>query len=373
MDFKAVDLAQSLIRFPSVTPDEAGSLGFIENFLKKLKFIVQRLPFGQVDNLFAKLGEGKPQVCFVGHVDVVPAGDLKGWSVDPFSGIIQEGALWGRGAADMKGAIACFLSAVAEMLKANPSFQGCISILLTSDEEGPAVDGIQRLLPWLRDRGKVPDFFLIGEPTGLGAVGREIKIGRRGSLTGHLVCKGTQGHIAYPALSDNPIPRLVSCAQALLDLSLDEGDAFFEPSRLEITSLDVGNSVTNLVPSKASLRFGLRFNTQHQFKSLSQKIKSIAKAYAGEHMLELTHHGNPFLTQETKPIEIVCDAVSNVLGKRPLLSTSGGTSDGRFLTELAPVIECGLPEDTIHQVNENVKLEDISCLHQIYLEILNHF
>lgn len=372
MNVGALELAQDLIRFPSVTPDAAGSLSFIATFLENLGFETTHLPFGEVENLFAKRGEGSSKLCFVGHVDVVPPGDRTGWRVDPFAGVVQDGILWGRGAVDMKGAIACFLASVAQVLKTNPAFQPPISLLLTSDEEGPAVDGVQRVMPWLQSQGEIPNFFLIGEPTGLETVGNEIKVGRRGSFTGKLTFQGEQGHIAYPSLADNPIPRLLACGHALASLDLDKGNAYFEPSRLEVTSVDVGNPVTNLIPAQASLRFGVRFNTQHHFEELEEKVREVCEAHAGDHQLTLTHHGDPFLTQAQGPIQSVVQAVQAVTGKAPVLGTSGGTSDGRFLTRLAPVIECGLPEDTIHQVNEHVQVKDLEKLYNIYKYLIKY-
>ncbi len=369
----AISIAQALIQRLSVTPQEAGTLDFIEGLLKPRGFQTTRHLFGDVDNLFARLGACGPHLCFVGHVDVVPVGDEASWSVPPFAGVIQDQHLWGRGAADMKGAIACFLAAVTAFLDQTASFQGSISLLLTSDEEGPAVDGIQRLIPWLRENQHIPDLFLIGEPTGLGRVGKEMKIGRRGSLTGCLAYHGKQGHIAYPHLADNPIPRLLACLQDLLALPLDKGTPFFEPSRLEVTSIDVGNPVTNIIPAQAQARFGIRFNTEQRPELLSQKIEEICKRHGENYTLELTNHGCAFLTQDEKPIAWVSQAVEQVVGAKPALSTSGGTSDGRFLTTLAPVIELGLPEDTIHQVDERVALKDLEVLTQIYHHVLTSF
>ncbi|MGL5719819.1 MAG: succinyl-diaminopimelate desuccinylase [Alphaproteobacteria bacterium] len=369
----AISIAQALIQRPSVTPQEAGTLDFIEDLLKPRGFQTTRHLFGDVDNLFARVGACGPHLCFVGHVDVVPVGDEASWSVPPFAGVIQDQHLWGRGAADMKGAIACFLAAVTGFLEQTKAFEGSISLLLTSDEEGPAVDGIQRLIPWLQENQHIPDLFLIGEPTGLGHVGTEMKIGRRGSLTGGVAYHGKQGHIAYPHLADNPIPRLLACLQDLLALPLDKGTAFFEPSRLEVTSIDVDNPVTNIIPAQAQARFGIRFNTEQRPELLSQKIEEICKRHGESYTLELTNHGCAFLTQAEKPIAWVSQAVEQVIGKKPALSTSGGTSDGRFLTILAPVIELGLPEDTIHQVDERVALKDLEVLTQIYHHVLTSF
>jgi succinyl-diaminopimelate desuccinylase len=364
-----LSLIQTLLRCPSVTPHHGGCFEVLEEFLKPLGFEITRVSFGDVTNFYATRGVGNPHLCFAGHVDVVPPGDLKGWVVPPFEGVIEKDRLWGRGVADMKGAIGCFLGATRTFIMDNPS-QGRISLLLTSDEEGPAIDGLQRMVPWLRERNIQPDFFLIGEPTGPGPVGEMLKVGRRGSVTGHLRVSGTQGHIAYPHLADNPIPRLIDCLKDLMEMPLDSGTEVFEPSRLEITSVDVANPVTNIIPSAAEARFGLRFNTQHQGTTLCEQIRHVCQKKAGKHSLNLSLHGEAFLTEKTPWIQKIAEALEMCTGKNPKLDTSGGTTDGRFLIHLAPVIECGLPENTIHQVNENVLLSDIEELEFIYGGIL---
>lgn len=367
------DLAASLIRCPSVTPQEGGALQLIQGFLEARGFSTTCVVFEDVTNLFARYGTGGPHLCFAGHTDVVPAGDLEGWRVDPFGGIVQEGKLWGRGAADMKGAIACFMTAVDQFLKKTPRFTGSISFLLTSDEEGLAVHGTQKMVSWLRERNEIPDMCLIGEPTGPYEVGKMIKVGRRGSITGRLTCLGQQGHIAYPHLADNPIPRLLRCLQALTATPLDEGTPHFEPSRLEITSIDVGNPVTNIIPHQATARFGLRLNTVHKATDLCSWLRQTCTTEGGYHTLDLTVHGEAFLTTHLEKIALVSQAVEAVTGQKPEESTTGGTTDGRFLIHLCPVVECGLPEETIHQVNEHVSLKDLTLLEKIYGEVLRRF
>lgn len=367
------ELSADLIRCPSITPEEGGALLLIQQLLKERGFSTEIVVFEEVTNLYARLGKAGPHLCFAGHTDVVPVGDRAGWMVDPFGGVIQDGKLWGRGAADMKGAIACFITAVDHFLKSASLVEGSISLLLTSDEEGPAVHGIQKMISWLKERGEVPDLCLIGEPTGPHEVGKMLKIGRRGSITGRLTCMGKQGHIAYPHLADNPIPRLLRCLEALTTFSLDEGTQYFEPSRLEITSVDVGNPVTNIIPHQASARFGIRLNTTHKSADLCTWVRTVCDTLGGKHTLELTSHGEAFLTTDAEKIALISQAVEEVMGQAPELSTTGGTTDGRFLIHLCPVVECGLPEDTIHQVNEHVSLNDLMLLERIYGQILKRF
>lgn len=366
---RTLDLARQLVRCPSLTPQEAGTFDIVESVLRPLGFHTQRLQINNVCNFYGRRGTRPPHLCFVGHVDVVPPGHQEGWCVNPFEGIIQDNKFWGRGVADMKGAIACFLSALEQN---NIPQEGSISLLLTSDEEGPALDGIRQMVPWIQKNHEIPDLYLVGEPTGEG-VGNEIKIGRRGSITGALVCKGKQGHIAYPHLAKNPIPPLLLCLQELCLTPLDKGDDLFEPSHLEITSIDVGNTVSNIIPHEAKALFGLRFNTQHTAHNLCQWIEKTCRQHAKEHTLSLQNNGEAYLTRHPFFIETIQKALHHVTGKTPRLSTSGGTTDGRFLSVLGPVIECGLPEDTIHQVNEHVLVDDLLLLTSAYQNILRVF
>ena len=363
-----IKLSQDLIRCPSITPHNAGALEIVEKHLISLGFICERLDFEGIANLYAQKGAGRPRLCFAGHTDVVPVGAENLWTENPFEGTIKDGQLWGRGAADMKCAIAAFLSALSDFKTVTT-----ISLLITGDEEGEALHGTQRLLPLLAERNLIPDLCLIGEPTALNEVGDTLKIGRRGSITGQLTCFGKQGHIAYPQNTDNPIPRLLACLQELYAYPFDEGTDVFEPTRFETTSIDVGNLATNVIPQKAVARFGIRLNILQKAEELAEKINSLCLKTGGKHELKLTIHGNAYLTQDKKNIQLVQKAIKKVTGTLPAVSTTGGTTDGRFISAYCPVIECGLLEKTMHQVDEHVSLNDIYRLKEIYLSILQDF
>lgn len=366
-------LSQELIRCPSITPKNEGALEVLEKHLTHLGFSCERLDCEGIGNLYAHKGSGgHPHLCFAGHTDVVPLGEAALWTHDPFQGEIEAGQLWGRGAADMKCAIAAFLSACARFLENDP-LEGTISLLITGDEEGEALYGTQHVLPILAKRKTIPDLCLIGEPTSSQKVGDTLKIGRRGSVTGKLICYGKQGHIAYPQNTDNPIPRMLTCLKALYDHSFDSGTDLFEPTRFEVTSLDVGNTTSNIIPHKVEARFGIRLNTLHQAEEVCQIIRSICARWAGKHEITFSIHGNAFLTQDKENIALVQKAVCAVIGHQPALSTSGGTTDGRFISAYCPVIECGMREDTMHQVDEHVALEDILTLTEIYVSLLKAF
>ncbi|MBX9786618.1 MAG: succinyl-diaminopimelate desuccinylase [Alphaproteobacteria bacterium] len=363
-----IKLSQDLIRCPSITPHNAGALEIVEKHLISLSFTCERLDFEGIANLYAQKGAGRPRLCFAGHTDVVPVGAENLWTEKPFEGKIKDEQLWGRGAADMKCAIAAFLSALSDFKTEAP-----LSLLITGDEEGEALHGTQRLLPLLAERNLIPDLCLIGEPTALNEVGDTIKIGRRGSITGQLTCFGKQGHIAYPQNTDNPIPRLLACLQELYAYPFDEGTDVFEPTRFETTSIDVGNLATNIIPQKAEARFGIRLNTLQKAEELAEKINSLCLKTGGKHELKLTIHGNAYLTEDKKNIQLVQEAIKKVTGTLPAVSTTGGTTDGRFISAYCPVIECGLLEKTMHQVDEHVALKDIHRLKEIYLSILHDF
>ncbi len=365
-------LSQKLIRCPSITPKNEGALEILEAYLTHLGFTCERFDFENIVNLYAHLGSGHPHLCFAGHTDVVPLGEANLWTHDPFQGIIKDDQLWGRGAADMKCAIACFISALSQFLKTT-SFKGRISLLITGDEEKDAIHGTQRVLPILVKRKDIPDLCLIGEPTSLHQVGDTLKIGRRGSLTGKLTCYGTQGHIAYPQYTDNPIPRMLACLKALNDYHFDTGTNFFEPTRLEVTSIDVGNPAANIIPHKIEAQFGIRLNTLQNDKELCEKVRTICTPYAGKHDLVLTVHGHAFLTEDQQKIELMQKAVRDTIGHLPSLSTTGATTDGRFISAYCPVIECGMREATMHQVDEHVALIDIQRLTGIYYGIIKSF
>lgn len=365
-------LSQELIRCKSITPHNEGALEVVERYLSQLGFVCERHDFEGIVNLYAHKGTGRPHLCFAGHTDVVPLGEEGLWTREPFQGLVEEGKLWGRGASDMKCAIACFITALSRFLGKNP-LQGRISLLITGDEEKDAIHGTQRVIPLLSERNDIPDLCLIGEPTSLDKVGDTLKIGRRGSVAGTLVCYGTQGHIAYPQNTDNPIPRLLKTLQRFYDHRFDEGTDVFEPSRLEVTSIDVGNRVSNIIPYQAEARFGIRINPLQKGENLCKIIESICKETAGNHALTLTVHGDAFLTTDKAWIDKIQKAVQNVTGKLPALSTTGGTTDGRFISSYCPVIECGMIEETMHQIDEHVALKDIEDLTRIYQSILESF
>ncbi len=368
----ALLLAQKLIRCPSVTPAEAGALQLLEEKLTGLGFQCTRLDCGDVSNLYARRGEGGPHLGFAGHTDVVPVGNEGAWSVPPFEGLIKDYNLWGRGAADMKAAIACFVTAVEGYLESQP-LKGSLSFIITGDEEGPAIHGTQHMLKWMVKHNHIPDLCLIGEPACAEVPGDQIKVGRRGSLTGTLTCYGKQGHIAYPHLADNPIPRLVKTLEALEQMPLDNGDDLFQASNLEITSIDVDNPANNIIPQEASARFGVRFNTLQNGADLEARLHEICQQFAGEHKLEIRISGEAFLNTDSEGMERISRAIETSTGNKPILSTRGGTSDGRFLIKHCPVIELGMTEKTMHQIDEHVPLAHIEQLTTLYKAILNDF
>lgn len=366
-------LSQALIRCPSVTPVDAGALDVLASALTGLGFTCDRLRFAEagteaVENLYARLGEREPNLCFAGHTDVVAPGD--GWSVDPFAAEVRGERLFGRGAADMKGAIACFVAAVGRWLAAGEGRTGSVSLLITGDEEGPAVNGTRKVLDRLAARGERLDACLVGEPTNPSQLGEMIKIGRRGSLDLRLRVKGEQGHAAYPHLADNPIPRLVRVLAALDAEPLDAGTEWFQASTLTMTSVDVGNSATNVIPSQARAAFNIRFNDAHTAAGLRARIEAVCEAIGGRYDLESSCSGDAFLCPPGPFVNNVVDAVKAVSGRSPELSTSGGTSDARFIKSVCPVCEFGLVGESAHKVDENVALADLEQLTRIYLGVL---
>jgi succinyl-diaminopimelate desuccinylase len=375
-----IALARDLIARPSVTPEDAGALDVLEDALKALGFATWRLPFSapgtpDIDNLYARLGEGGPHLCFAGHTDVVPVGDAAAWSVDPFGGEIAGGRLYGRGAADMKGAIAAFVAAVAEV-KAKGALGGTISLLITGDEEGPAINGTAKVLDWMLARGERPDACLVGEPTNPNALGEMIKIGRRGSVNFRLEVTGAQGHAAYPHLADNPIPRLVRILAALDARVLDEGTEHFQPSRLVVTTMDVGNPATNVIPARATAAFNVRFNDLHSAATLEDWVREVCREVCGNTgtwTLEKHVTGEAFLTPPGPFNGLIADACEAVLGMRPEFSTTGGTSDARFIHRVCPVAEFGLVGQTMHKVDENAVVADILALTRIYARVIEGF
>lgn len=368
-----ISLAQDLIRCPSVTPRDAGALERLQQTLEKLGFECHRLPFSHagtpdVDNLFAVRGTGGPHFAFAGHTDVVPPGDMAGWTVDPFAAEIHDGWLYGRGAVDMKGAIAAFVAAAAEVAPTS----GRISLIITGDEEGPAINGTAKMLEWMAARGMIPDVCLVGEPTNPNELGQMMKNGRRGSLTGRLTVRGVQGHVGYPHLADNPIPRLARMIEAL-GTPLDEGTEAFQPSTLSFTTVDVGNSATNVIPALAQATFNIRYNVAWTAQSLKEWVRAQLSAVGGDCDIQFEEGANPFLTPPGPFTELLAQAVQDVIGRRPELSTTGGTSDARFISQYCPVVEFGLVGQTMHKVNERARIEDILALSRIYAAALQRF
>ncbi len=369
-----VALTQELIQRPSVTPDDAGCLDLTSKHLESMGFVCHRLPFEDVDNLYARFGTSEPNFCFAGHTDVVPIGDKSRWSMDPFGGEIKDGYVWGRGAVDMKGGIACFIAAVSDVLSSN--YPGSISLLLTSDEEGPAVNGTVKAIEWLKQRNEKITYCLVGEPTNPTELGQMVKVGRRGSITGRVTVTGKTGHVAYPHFAANPIPPLMDYLQTLLVDPLDDGMQDFQPSNLELTTFDVGNPTTNVIPGKASAIFNIRFNPVHTGASLkaylNEKLESVKVRHQSdlEWTLECSISGESFLTHHKGLRKLVGDAVTEITGKTPEFSTTGGTSDARFLKDICPVVEFGLINKEAHQVDEKVLVEDLYMLTKVYKRIL---
>jgi succinyl-diaminopimelate desuccinylase len=373
IDRSPLALAQALLRCPSVTPAEGGALRFMAEVLGDAGFEVHRPVFGapdtpDVENLYARFGVGRPYLLFAGHTDVVPPGDEARWRHDPFGGIVEGGELFGRGAVDMKGGLACMVAAALGFLADRPRFNGSIGFLVTGDEEGPAVNGTVKLLQWAHARGERFDHCVLGEPTNPEAIGDMVKIGRRGSLTGHLVVHGKQGHVAYPHLADNPIRGLVRLLQALDAEPLDEGTAEFDASNLEMTTVDVGNPATNVIPMEARASFNIRFNDRWSPQTLEAELRHRLDTAAGNVRYTLRFDPTNAVAFITAPdsFDFLFEAIRVETGGRPVLSTTGGTSDARFIKDYAPVVEFGLVGQTMHQIDERVAVADLDRLTAIY-------
>jgi succinyl-diaminopimelate desuccinylase len=363
-------LAQALLRCPSVTPDDAGAQGVLASALASLGFSITHLPFGETQNFFARIGTVSPHFCFAGHTDVVPAGSV--WRHDPFAGLVEDGTLYGRGACDMKGAIAAFVAAAATHLRGGPP-RGSISLLITGDEEGPATDGTVRVLGWMAENGQIPDLCLVGEPTNPATLGDMLKIGRRGSLNAAIMVHGTQGHVAYPNRADNPVHRLLKILSALTAAPLDEGTAQFEPSSLQVTSIDVGNTATNIIPASAAARLNIRFNDLHSGASLSAWLRGIVAEHCPSAEMDIRVSGEAFVTAAPDFCARLAGAIARITGRTPRLDTGGGTSDARFIARYAPVAEFGLVGATMHQTDECVPVAELRKLADIYAAILLEF
>tara|TARA_B110001452_G_scaffold216735_1_gene188140 strand:+ start:956 stop:2113 length:1158 start_codon:yes stop_codon:yes gene_type:complete len=372
-------LAKDLIKFPSITPKDAGAINFLSKQLKSLGFNCKILEFKDkkskpIKNLYARLGNKEPNLCYAGHTDVVPPGNIKDWTIDPFKPTVKKNYLIGRGANDMKSSIACFVSAVSKFLKQQKKINGSISFLITGDEEGLAINGTKKLVDYLKKKKEKINFCIVGEPTNPNKLGEMIKIGRRGSLTGKIKISGTQGHVAYPHLSNNPINTLVSLCKKLKEKKFDKGNKNFQPSNLEFTAINVDNKAHNVIPSRAKAQFNIRYNNFHTANSLKKKInliiKSICKKNKCNFEIEYIANGDSFLTKPEKTIIMAKKIIKKNTGITPKFSTTGGTSDARFIRKISPCLEFGLVNKTMHKVDECVSLNDLKKLTNIYHDIL---
>lgn len=379
----ALSIARDLLRCPSVTPADAGALGVLEKLLGAAGFEVHRVTFSEpgaadIDNLYARIGTGSPHITFAGHTDVVPAGDEAAWSHGAFAGEVKDGVLYGRGAVDMKGGIACAVAATLDYLAANGGQpKGSISFLITGDEEDIAVNGTIKLLEWAAKRGEKFDHCVLGEPSNVNEIGDTIKTGRRGSQSGTLIVDGVQGHVAYPHRASNPVPDIATLIAALSGDPLDKGTAHFQPSNLEFTSVDVGNPAWNVIPAQARARFNIRYNDCHTRESLRALIEErIVKASGNRikaHVVWEPSNADVFLTQPGPFTDLVVAAIEDVTGRRPELNTGGGTSDARFITHYCPVLEFGLVGQTMHQIDERTPVSDLEKLARIYRGVLERY
>jgi succinyl-diaminopimelate desuccinylase len=357
-------LAQALLRCPSVTPEDAGAQAVLAAELERLGFTVTRLRFGNIENLYAERPGPGAKLCFAGHTDVVPPGG--GWRHDPFGAVVEGGLLYGRGAVDMKSAIAAFIAAAAET-------QGNLALLITGDEEGEARDGTVRVLEWMADEGKIPDFCIVGEPTSRAVLGDVVKIGRRGSLNARITVTGQQGHAAYPHLADNPIHRLIPALAEMTAKPLDAGTQWFEPSSLQITSVDVGNPATNVIPGMASAKLNIRFNDLHSGAGLTDWLTEVLAGHAPQAALDVHISGEAFLTQPGGHTEALTRAIQTVTGRIPEQNTGGGTSDARFISRYCPVAEFGLVGTSMHRTDECVNVAELQQLAQVYKALIEGF
>jgi len=375
-------LAKELIKFPSITPVDAGVMKFLEKKLKKLGFKTKILTFKEkgfqpVKNLYARLGSKTPNFMFAGHVDIVPPGNMKDWTINPFRPSIKNGHLIGRGANDMKSSIASFVSAVSTFLSKNKKFNGSISLLITGDEEGDAVNGTKKVVDYLKKKREKINFCLVGEPTNPNKLGEMIKIGRRGSLTGKLTIFGLQGHVAYPHRANNPSTIIIKILKELKDIKFDKGTKDFQPTNLEVTKINIDNTADNVIPAIAEATFNIRFNNKHSSKSIKKRLdkilKKINKKNKSKFKIEYRVSGEAFLTKPNKTTYMIQNIIKKITKIRPKLSTTGGTSDLRFIKAICPGLEFGLVGKTMHQVDEVVSLKDLKNLTKIYLKILQNY
>ena len=377
MSINELKLAKELIRRPSVTPKDAGSINLVAKNLRSLGFKCQMMNFKNIKNLYAKLGKSSPNFCYAGHTDVVPVGDIKSWSVNPFSGTVKNNKLVGRGASDMKGSIACFIAAVSQFKKIKPKFKGSISFLITGDEEAIAINGTKKVVEKLKKRKEKINFCLVGEPTNLTKLGQMMKIGRRGSVTGHLTIYGTQGHVAYPYQANNPAPVITKILSQIKGIKLDKGTKNFQPSNLEVVKINIENTADNVIPAKATATFNIRFNNKHSSGSLKKKLNkvfsNVCRKSRCSYKISYMVSGEAFLTTPNKTTYMIQKIIKKITKIKPKLSTSGGTSDARFIRKISPCVEFGLVGKTAHMVDEMVSIADMKKLKKIYLNILQNY
>ena len=377
-----VKLARELIKFPSITPVDAGVMKFLEKKLKKLGFKTKIIEFKEknfkpVKNLYARLGKENPNFCYAGHLDVVPPGNINDWTINPFNPSIKNGHLIGRGANDMKSSIAAFVSAVSAFLSKNNNFNGSISLLITGDEEGDAVNGTKKVVDYLKKKKEKINFCLVGEPTNPNKLGEMIKIGRRGSLTGKLTINGVQGHVAYPHRANNPSTTIIKILKELKDIKFDKGTKDFQPTNLEVTKINIDNNADNVIPPSAEATFNIRFNNKHSSSSIKKKLnkifKRISKKNKSNYKIEYRVSGEAFLTKPNDTTFMIQNIIKKVTKIKPKLSTTGGTSDARFIRKISPCLEFGLVGKTMHKINETVSLKDLKNLTKIYESILQNY
>ena len=377
-----LQLAKELIKFPTVTPIDAGIMKFLEKKLKTLGFKTRILEFKEKDskpvkNIYARLGNQSPNFCYAGHLDVVPAGNLKDWTVNPFKPSVKKGYLIGRGANDMKSSIAAFVSAVSNFVANKRKINGSVSLLITGDEEGVAINGTKKVVDYLKKKKEKIDFCLVGEPTNPNKLGEMIKIGRRGSMTGRLSIIGVQGHVAYPQRANNPSTAIVQILKELKEIKFDNGTRDFQPTNLEVTKININNSADNVIPGLANATFNIRFNNKHSSSSIKKKIDKIIKRTCNKnkskHKIDYSVSGEAFLTKPNNTTFMIRDIIKKITKIKPQLSTTGGTSDARFIRKIAPCLEFGLVGKTMHKVDEAVSLSDLKKLTKIYNEVLKNY
>ena len=377
-----LSFTKELIKIPSVTPIDAGAIDLVTKRLKSLGFKCTILNFKDkntppIKNLYARLGTSSPNFCFAGHTDVVPTGNAKSWDAGPFSGIVKNGKIYGRGASDMKGGIACFIAAVSEFIKDQKKFKGSISFIITGDEEGVAINGTKKVVNYLKRKKEKIDFCIVGEPSNRKVLGQMMKIGRRGSITTHLTLSGIQGHVAYPHEACNPSTPLIKILDKLKSTKLDNGTNNFQPSNLEITKIGTDSYADNVIPATSSATFNIRFNNKHNHSSLKKKIstivQTIAKKYKCKPIVKFSETGTAFITKPGETVRMMSQVIKKITNQKPVLSTSGGTSDARFIKDIAPCVEFGLVGNTMHKINECVSVNDLKKLKKIYYKILETY